>query len=43
MTNAGSIDFHRRLGFDARKVDDCSGPGIPRVVMTRPLPFEPFS
>jgi L-amino acid N-acyltransferase YncA len=39
VTNAGSVAFHRRLGFDIRRVDDYSGPGIPRIVMTRPLPF----
>jgi ribosomal protein S18 acetylase RimI-like enzyme len=39
MTNAGSIAFHCRLGFDVRQVDDYSGPGVPRMVMTRPLPL----
>jgi L-amino acid N-acyltransferase YncA len=39
VANAGSIAFHRRLGFDIRQVDDYSGPGIPRIVMTRPLPL----
>jgi ribosomal protein S18 acetylase RimI-like enzyme len=39
VANAGSIAFHRRLGFDVREVADYSGPGIPRIVMTRPLPF----
>lgn len=39
VTNAGSIAFHRRLGFDIRQVDDYSGPGIARIVMTRPLPL----
>src|SRR5215469_3120184 len=39
VTNAGSISFHRRLGFDVRQVDDYSGPGVPRMVMTRPLPL----
>jgi ribosomal protein S18 acetylase RimI-like enzyme len=39
VTNAGSIAFHRRLGFDIRQADDYSGPGIPRIVMTRPLPL----
>lgn len=39
VTNAGSIAFHRRLGFDIMQVDDYSGPGIPRIVMTRPLPL----
>jgi ribosomal protein S18 acetylase RimI-like enzyme len=38
-SNAGSVAFHRRLGFDVRLVDDYSGPGIPRMVMTRPLPL----
>jgi len=39
VTNDGSIAFHRRLGFDVRQVDDYSGPGVPRMVMTRPLPL----
>ena len=39
VTNAGSIAFHRQLGFDIQQADDYSGPGIARVVMTRPLPF----
>jgi ribosomal protein S18 acetylase RimI-like enzyme len=39
VTNAGSIAFHRRLGFDIMQVDDYSGPGIPRIVMTRTLPL----
>jgi ribosomal protein S18 acetylase RimI-like enzyme len=38
-TNAGSIAFHRQLGFDIQQVDDYSGPGIARTVMTRALPF----
>ncbi len=39
VTNGGSISFHRRLGFQVRQVDDYGGPGSPRMVMTRPLPF----
>jgi len=39
VANGGSIAFHRRLGFDVRQVDDYSGPGVPRMVMTRPLPL----
>jgi ribosomal protein S18 acetylase RimI-like enzyme len=39
VTNGGSIAFHRRLGFDVRQVDDYSGPAVPRMVMTRPLPL----
>jgi ribosomal protein S18 acetylase RimI-like enzyme len=39
VMNAGSIAFHRRLGFDVRQVDEYSGPGAPRMVMTRPLPL----
>lgn len=39
VTNGGSIAFHRRLGFDVRQVDDYSGAGVPRMVMTRPLPL----
>ena len=39
VTNGGSIAFHRRLGFDVRQTDDYGGPGVPRMVMTRPLPL----
>jgi ribosomal protein S18 acetylase RimI-like enzyme len=39
--NAGSIAFHQRLGFQVTRSDDYSGPGAPRMVMTRPLPLEP--
>jgi ribosomal protein S18 acetylase RimI-like enzyme len=35
--NAGSIAFHRRLGFDQTLVEDYGGAGRPRVVMRRPL------
>ena len=37
VTNAGSIAFHRSLGFDARVVEDYDGPERPRVVFTRAL------
>jgi GNAT superfamily N-acetyltransferase len=36
-TNAGSIAFHRSLGFAAEIVEDYAGPGQDRVVFTRPL------
>ncbi|MEU9171251.1 GNAT family N-acetyltransferase [Streptomyces sp. NPDC048420] len=36
--NAGSIAFHRSLGFQDRLVEDYDGPGRPRVVFTRTLP-----
>jgi ribosomal protein S18 acetylase RimI-like enzyme len=36
--NAGSIGFHQRLGFEVTRVEDYSVPGVPRIVMTRPLP-----
>ena len=39
VANTGSAAFHRRLGFDVRQVEDYDGPGIPMMVMTRPLPF----
>jgi ribosomal protein S18 acetylase RimI-like enzyme len=39
VANAGSVAFHRRLGFEVRQVDDYDGPGTPMMVMTRPLPF----
>jgi ribosomal protein S18 acetylase RimI-like enzyme len=43
VINTGSVAFHRRLGFDVRKVEDYDGPGIPMMVMTRPLPWTPKS
>ena len=39
VTNARSIGFHRRLGFDVRQADNYAGPGAPRMVMTCPLPL----
>jgi hypothetical protein len=39
VTNTGSAGFHRRLGFDVRQVEDYDGPGVPMMVMTRPLPL----
>lgn len=36
--NAGSIAFHRSLGFQDRLIEDYDGPGHPRVVFTRDLP-----
>ena len=36
--NAGSIAFHRSLGFDVRVIEDYNGPGQTRVVFTRGLP-----
>jgi ribosomal protein S18 acetylase RimI-like enzyme len=39
VSNTGSIAFHRRLGFQVRQVDDYDGPGVPMMVMTRPLAF----
>ncbi|MEY9836919.1 N-acetyltransferase family protein [Streptacidiphilus sp. EB103A] len=40
VANAGSIAFHRTLGFDVRIEDDYNGPGQAMVVFTRSLPFE---
>ncbi len=37
VINTGSVAFHRRLGFDVRKVEDYDGPGIPMMVMTRAI------
>jgi ribosomal protein S18 acetylase RimI-like enzyme len=37
--NTASIAFHRRLGFEVALVEDYSGPGTPRAVMTRSLPL----
>jgi ribosomal protein S18 acetylase RimI-like enzyme len=39
VTNTGSVGFHRRLGFDVRQVEGYNGPGVPMMVMTRPLPW----
>ncbi|MYR63829.1 GNAT family N-acetyltransferase [Streptomyces sp. SID625] len=38
--NTSSIAFHRRLGFDAKIVDDYNGPDQARVVFHRGLPFD---
>lgn len=38
--NAGSIAFHRRLGFDAEIVDDYNGPGQAMVAFQRVLPLD---
>jgi ribosomal protein S18 acetylase RimI-like enzyme len=43
LINTGSADYHRRLGFHVEQVDDYDGPGVPMMVMTRPLPFSPVS
>jgi predicted GNAT superfamily acetyltransferase len=37
--NAGSVAFHRRPGFTARRVEDYDGRDRPMIVMTRPLPW----
>jgi GNAT superfamily N-acetyltransferase len=37
----GSIGFHRSLGFEVHVAENYSGPGEPRVVFTRDLPFRP--
>lgn len=39
--NTGSVRFHQRLGFDVTRSEDYSGPGVPRIVMTRTLPLPP--
>lgn len=39
VENTGSIAFHRRLGFDAKVVDDYNGPGRPMAVFHRDLPL----
>jgi len=36
--NAGSIAFHRSLGFEVHVVEDYNGPGEARVVFTKELP-----
>ncbi|MCN9243460.1 GNAT family N-acetyltransferase [Streptomyces sp. RY43-2] len=40
LGNTGSIAFHRRLGFDAKTVDDYGGPGRAMVVFQRTLPLD---
>jgi GNAT superfamily N-acetyltransferase len=40
LGNTGSIAFHRRLGFDAKIVDDYNGPGQAMVVFHRVLPLD---
>ena len=40
VPNSGSVAFHRRLGFDAQRVDDYDGHGKPMMVITRPLPWD---
>ncbi|MFE7622955.1 GNAT family N-acetyltransferase [Streptomyces sp. NPDC057509] len=37
--NAGSLAFHRSLGFEATVVDDYDGPGRAMVVFHRDLPL----
>lgn len=37
--NVGSIAFHRRMGFSVTAVPDYSGPGQPRLVLRRDLPW----
>ncbi|MCT9009023.1 GNAT family N-acetyltransferase [Streptomyces rhizosphaerihabitans] len=40
VENAGSIAFHRGLGFDVRIVDDYNGPGRTMAVFHRDLPLD---
>lgn len=40
LGNTGSIAFHRRLGSDAKIVDDCNGPGQAMVVFRRVVPLD---
>jgi GNAT superfamily N-acetyltransferase len=39
VANTGSQAFHRRLGFEARVMEDYDGPGRPMVVFGRALPL----
>ncbi|MEU0432064.1 GNAT family N-acetyltransferase [Streptomyces sp. NPDC006290] len=39
VENAGSIAFHRSLGFDVKIVDDYNGPGRTMAVFHRDLPL----
>lgn len=39
VENTGSQSFHRRLGFEARVVEDYNGAGQPMVVFHRTLPL----
>ena len=40
VANAGSIAFHRSLGFDVREIENYNGLGQNRVVFTRALDHE---
>ncbi|NKI41522.1 GNAT family N-acetyltransferase [Streptomyces sp. LD120] len=40
VENAGSLAFHRGLGFDAEIVDDYNGPGRAMTVFHRALPLD---
>jgi len=40
VANTGSVAFHRRLGFAARRAEDYDGRGNPMIVLTRPLPVD---
>ncbi len=40
VPNAGSVAFHRRLGFEAQRAEDYDGRGKPMMVMTRRLPWD---
>ncbi|MDH6219185.1 GNAT family N-acetyltransferase [Streptomyces pseudovenezuelae] len=40
IENAGSIAFHRGLGFDAEIIDDYNGPGRTMAVFHRDLPLD---
>jgi L-amino acid N-acyltransferase YncA len=37
LVNTGSVAFHQRLGFAARRAEDYDGAGKPMMVMTRAL------
>jgi GNAT superfamily N-acetyltransferase len=37
LVNTGSVAFHQRLGFAARRAEDYDGAGKPLMVMTRAL------
>jgi L-amino acid N-acyltransferase YncA len=39
VANSGSVGFHRRLGFEAERIEDYDGRGKPMIIMTRPLPW----
>jgi GNAT superfamily N-acetyltransferase len=40
LGNEGSQRFHQAVGWDMVEIEDYAGPGRPRIVFTKVLPFE---